>query len=137
MLEEVGYLFYLVNPWKHTYSSAEDVPAYITQAIPYFVAIFVLEQLIRLWGGLGIFQVNDAITSAAQGILMEQSKLLFPTFNIFFYSWIYDNYRLVDLSFDSVYSWILSLVLIDFGFYWFHRACHGELLRRFMIDCHC
>lgn len=22
--------------------------------------------------------------------------------------------------------WILSLILIDFGFYWFHRACHGK-----------
>ena len=39
---------------------------------------------------------------------------------------MYENYRLIDLRCDSLAVWILSLILIDFGFYWFHRACHGK-----------
>lgn len=73
-MHRLGYLFYLVNPRATYFESAEQVPAYITEAIPFFVGLIVLEQLIALWKGLQLLQLNDAITSAAQGILMEQSK---------------------------------------------------------------
>ena len=40
------------------------------------------------------------------------------------YDAIYQEYRMVDLPWDSVVTWILTAVLLDLGYYWFHRASH-------------
>ena len=37
---------------------------------------------------------------------------------------IYDNYRIVDLPLHSVWTWLLSLLLVEFVYYWTHRALH-------------
>merc|ERR1712107_554216 len=34
------------------------------------------------------------------------------------------HYRLVDLPWNSPWTWILTAVLVDLGYYWFHRASH-------------
>ena len=40
------------------------------------------------------------------------------------YSWVYENYRIADLAWDSAITWILAALLVDLGYYWFHRASH-------------
>ena len=40
------------------------------------------------------------------------------------YSWVHEHYRVVDLAWDHVSTWILAAVLVDLGYYWFHRASH-------------
>ena len=32
--------------------------------------------------------------------------------------------RLVDLPWDSVWTWVIAALLVDCGYYWFHRASH-------------
>lgn len=73
-LAKVGHLFYLVDPRTTYKSNAIDVPAYVNEAIPYFAFVLLMEQLIVFYRGSKLIKINDAITSAAQGILMEQSK---------------------------------------------------------------
>jgi len=73
-MEGLGYLFYIVNPNKTLFSRPEDVSQLITQAIPYFMILIILEQVIAVWKGHQVLHVGDAITSAGQGILMEQTK---------------------------------------------------------------
>lgn len=41
------------------------------------------------------------------------------------YEWLY-QYRLMDLAWDSLYTWLAALVLVDFCYYWVHRANHGN-----------
>lgn len=73
-MERLGYLFYIVNPARTLFPDVAQVPAYITDAIPFFIGLLVVEQMIACYKGLQNFKINDAITSAGQGILMEQSK---------------------------------------------------------------
>lgn len=73
-MERLGYLFYLVSPTRTCFPDASLVPSFISDAIPFFVGLLVLEQVIAFWKGIHNFKINDAITSAGQGILMEQSK---------------------------------------------------------------
>lgn len=73
-LARVGHLFYLVDPRDSFTLTAQDVPPYVNDAIPYFVVILLLEQLVLLYRQLKPLKLNDAITSASQGILMEQTK---------------------------------------------------------------
>merc|ERR1712223_705675 len=40
------------------------------------------------------------------------------------YAWVHTHYRLVDLPWNSPWTWVLTAVLVDLGYYWFHRASH-------------
>ena len=37
---------------------------------------------------------------------------------------LYDNYRIIDLPKTCISTWILSLLLIEFVYYWVHRSLH-------------
>jgi alkylglycerol monooxygenase len=43
---------------------------------------------------------------------------------IIVFHFLYDNYRIVDLPLHSVWTWITSLLLVEFVYYWTHRALH-------------
>ena len=43
-----------------------------------------------------------------------------------FYVFVYDNFYLVALPWDSPGTWYLCFIGVDFLFYWFHRAAHGK-----------
>ena len=42
-----------------------------------------------------------------------------------FYIYIYDNYRIYALPWDSIWTWIIAAIGSDLGYYWVHRAAHG------------
>ena len=73
-MKQIAYLFYLVPPGDTFFDDASQVPSYITDAIPFFVGLLLLEQAIALYKSGRILRIDDAITSAGQGLLMEQSK---------------------------------------------------------------
>lgn len=39
---------------------------------------------------------------------------------------IYDKYRVLELPWDSVITWIVAALCVDLGYYWGHRASHGK-----------
>ena len=43
------------------------------------------------------------------------------------YIYIYRNYRLFDLQWDSAITWYFAALFVDFCYYWGHRASHGKL----------
>lgn len=58
-MERLGYLFYLVWPSSTYYATVAQVPVYITEAIPFFVSLIVIEQLIALRRGMKTMALND------------------------------------------------------------------------------
>ena len=44
-----------------------------------------------------------------------------------FYVFVYDNFHLVELPWDSPGTWYLCFIGVDFLYYWFHRAAHGKM----------
>ena len=42
------------------------------------------------------------------------------------YFYIYNNWRIYELPWDSTFTWIVAAVLCDLGYYWVHRAAHGR-----------
>ncbi|KAJ6220027.1 hypothetical protein RDWZM_005839 [Blomia tropicalis] len=50
--------------------------------------------------------------------------VLFLGVMIHVYVYIYDNYRIIDLPLYSIWTWLLSLLLVEFVYYWTHRALH-------------
>lgn len=41
------------------------------------------------------------------------------------YEWLY-QYRLLDWPWDALYTWLAAFLLVDFTYYWIHRAYHGD-----------
>ena len=73
------------------------------------------------------FRLNDAIGSLSAGIIMQLAQdVVIKSFKIYVYIWIYKNYHIIDLPWDSPITWWVCLVVYDFLYYWFHRAAHGE-----------
>ena len=44
------------------------------------------------------------------------------------YEWVFENYLIVELPFDSVLTYTITLLFVDMAYYWFHRAAHGKTL---------
>jgi len=126
VLEGLGRLFYIVDPRTTTFERVEDVPDYITEAIPFFVSSIILEAVIGFFvKGHRRTRINDGVTSLAQGLFMQLShKFLLRTFQLSAYIWCYKRFHLVDLDVHNIWTWILGFLAVDLGYYTFHRYGH-------------
>lgn len=55
-------------------------------------------------------------------ILFLRVMLLGVIMKLFYF--LYDNYRIVDLPKHCISTWFLSLLLVEFIYYWVHRSLH-------------
>uniref|UniRef100_A0A2L2YEN4 Alkylglycerol monooxygenase n=1 Tax=Parasteatoda tepidariorum TaxID=114398 RepID=A0A2L2YEN4_PARTP len=69
-------------------------------------------------------RLNDSVTNISQGILIEIFKIPVRGAELLLYTWIYNNWRLHALPWDSPWTWLTCMVTTDFLFYWMHRATH-------------
>ncbi|XP_042894327.1 alkylglycerol monooxygenase-like [Penaeus japonicus] len=122
LLQRLGTLFYVASPNSTSFEKREEVPNFINEAIPLFVAMLALEWAI-IWHQGHRARINDAITSSGHGLVYETSKILSRGAELFAYNWLY-MYRVLDLDWDSPVTWFTAAVGVDFAFYWFHRASH-------------
>ena len=60
------------------------------------------------------------------------SYLIFAFFSLLFrgtelaaFMWVYERFNIVTLPWDSPWTWILTLLGVDLGYYWVHRFGHG------------
>ncbi|KAL0882112.1 hypothetical protein ABMA27_000677 [Loxostege sticticalis] len=123
-LKGVGRMFYIHYPHETLYEKKEDVPNFFRQSWPYFFIFMILEHIVlRLKGSKGI-RLNDGITSISHGILQECGRLVWRGAESYLYTWIYANYRLVELPWNHTFTWYAAAIGVDFCYYWMHRACH-------------
>ncbi|GIY73889.1 alkylglycerol monooxygenase [Caerostris extrusa] len=123
VLETIGYLFYVVSPNRTTFEKIEDVPDYQVQVVPYFVVLVVLEMMIMRMKKNPI-RLNDGMGSVSQGILSETMRILLESWKLASYIYIYSNWRIVTLPWESLWTWLIAFITVDFIYYWAHRASH-------------
>lgn len=118
-------MFYMVQPNETTFQTLEEVPDYVKQATPIFISLMLLELIVswirkgKLPGGL-----DDALTSMSAGVLSRLPGLFFRSIEVTSYIYVWENYRLCNLPWDSPWTWYLTFLGVDFGYYWFHRMAH-------------
>ncbi|CAF4813204.1 unnamed protein product [Pieris macdunnoughi] len=123
-LKGVGRMFYIHSPEETLYEKPEDVPNFFRQSFPYFIIFMIIEHIVlRLEGKKGI-RLNDGVTSISHGIFQECGRLIWRGAESYLYTWIYSNYRMVDLPWDNTLTWYAAALGVDFCYYWMHRACH-------------
>ncbi|GIY42487.1 alkylglycerol monooxygenase [Caerostris darwini] len=123
VLETVGYLFYVVSPNRTTFEKIEDVPDYQIQVVPYFVVLVTLEMMIMRMKKNPI-RLNDGMGSVSQGLLSETMRILLESWKLASYIYIYSNWRIVTLPWESLWTWLIAFITVDFIYYWAHRASH-------------
>uniref|UniRef100_A0A8C0FTQ0 Alkylglycerol monooxygenase n=1 Tax=Bubo bubo TaxID=30461 RepID=A0A8C0FTQ0_BUBBB len=93
--------------------------------IPFFIAFIGLEfavswvQKRKLSG-----RINDGISSLSLGILSRLPDVLFRSVDLISYIYVWNNYRLFELPWDSPWTWYLTFLGVDFAYYCFHRISH-------------
>jgi alkylglycerol monooxygenase len=121
-----GSLFYLINPYESMFETIDQLPnpSWFTKALPYFAVLIALEQLILKHQGKRGIRINDGMTSVANGLFMLIKDVFLKGALFAAYIYIYDNYRIYALPWDSVWTWIIAAIGGDLGYYWVHRAAH-------------
>ncbi|XP_074906202.1 alkylglycerol monooxygenase isoform X2 [Buteo buteo] len=123
--QQLRALFYALPPGESSFRTVEEVPDYVEKSIPFFIAFIGLEfavswvQKHKLSG-----RINDGISSLSLGILSRLPDVLFRSVDLISYIYIWNNYRLFELPWDSPWTWYLTLLGVDFVYYCFHRISH-------------
>ncbi|XP_059827335.1 alkylglycerol monooxygenase isoform X2 [Hypanus sabinus] len=118
-------LFYGLTPSESSCSDLQEVQDYVQQAIPYFVGLMVIELTITWFRkGQMVFRVNDALTSISAGIISKLPELFGRGIELTAYIYIWENFRLYVLPWNSSWTWWLAFIGVDFAYYWLHRMSH-------------
>lgn len=96
---------------------------YIALAIPLFFLLMGVELAWSAYSNRKVYRFNDFVANMGCGI-GSQIVGAFTKAGIFaIYLAVYDNWRLFTLE-NSVLTWIVTFLLIDLLYYWFHRLSH-------------
>jgi len=121
---QVRRFFYAVTPWESSFEYVSDVPDYLNEAIPLFVAAMMVEQLVALATGKSMLRFNDGLSSVTAGIFSQLSKIMVLVSELVLYVYVYENYRIASFPWDSPWTWLVCFIFVDWTYYWFHRAAH-------------
>ncbi|EFB24775.1 hypothetical protein PANDA_005666, partial [Ailuropoda melanoleuca] len=121
----IRMMFYMMKPNETSFQTLEEVPDYVKQATPFFISLILLELVISWFlKGKPPGRLDDALTSISAGIFSRLPSLFSRSIELTTYIYIWENYRLISLPWHSPWTWYLTFLGVDFGYYWFHRMAH-------------
>ena len=91
-------------------------------ALPVFALLMLAEAIITAAAGKEVYEWRDFSGSMSQLAMNIAVKLGFDALIIGLHFYLY-QYRLFDLGYGPL-QWLLTLLVLDFIFYWYHRASH-------------
>lgn len=96
---------------------------YIALSIPVFLILIIVELVYALYKKLDYYRLNDSISNLSQGIGSQLVGIFLKTITFFGYLFIYENWRFYSFQ-NTLWTWILLFLAVDFFYYWFHRKSH-------------
>ncbi|MBV6751275.1 sterol desaturase family protein [Pseudomonas chlororaphis] len=97
---------------------------FVPYAVPFFIALIVIELLADRWRGVSNYRMADAINSMSTGVLSTTTGLLTKGVGIFAYAFALEHLALFELSAQKPWVWVFAFVAYDFCYYWLHRMGH-------------
>jgi sterol desaturase/sphingolipid hydroxylase (fatty acid hydroxylase superfamily) len=94
----------------------------IVYSIPVFFLLIGIELLIAKMRNLSYYRMNDAIANLSCGIGSQISGIFLKTVTFIGYTWLYEH-SIWKIQ-DSIITYILLFIGVDFFYYWFHRLAH-------------
>ena len=121
--EQLLGMLYIRNITASFLPPMETPPNYIEQAMPWFFVFVTLEAIILRLKGRE-WNLSDATVSTSQGLAQEVIRLTLRGCEGWAYVCVWQHWRWFDVPWDSPLSFWLTMLGVDFGYYWFHRASH-------------
>ncbi len=100
----------------------------IVLATPVFLGLIALEFWIGLRRGRNTYRLNDALSSIGLGIMSQLVGVFVAVFTFGIYSAVFDALALRPWPVDSLWTWLVALLLYDLCYYWKHRFGHTVAL---------
>nr|XP_027197528.1 alkylglycerol monooxygenase-like [Dermatophagoides pteronyssinus] len=122
--KDLASMFYLMPVHETIKDDIYDVTNYEVKLIPLIAFMVAIEQIIRIIMRKNMSRFEDCIINIASSLVFTLTRVMMFTIVLRIYSWIYANYALVNLPLHSATTWIISLLLVEFVYYWTHRALH-------------
>jgi sterol desaturase/sphingolipid hydroxylase (fatty acid hydroxylase superfamily) len=97
---------------------------YYAAAVPFFFLLIGLELWVARKRKLTVYRFSDAIADLSAGITQQVMLVLLGGVYLFVYAAAHDRLRLVSWPSGSAWPWVVALVGVDFGYYWWHRLSH-------------
>jgi alkylglycerol monooxygenase len=97
---------------------------YIAFAIPFFLVFIGVEILVARARGRSVYRVQDALADLGCGIGQQIVLVFAGAAMLAGYAVLYDRFRLVTFAEGSALPWIISFVVVDVVYYWWHRLSH-------------
>ncbi|XP_025993132.1 alkylglycerol monooxygenase [Solenopsis invicta] len=120
--KDLGKLWYIVSPKETTFEFLHDVPDYQQQIWMPFFLLLILEQLILRKKR---FRLNDQVTSLSHWMLHETVRIFSRGAEYCAYIAIYERFgRGCALPWNSLWTWYITFIAVDFCYYWAHRSNH-------------
>ncbi|TKS82611.1 Alkylglycerol monooxygenase [Collichthys lucidus] len=118
-------MFAMLTPNESSFEKVEDVPKYVHEATPFFVGLIMLELVVGvLKTGASVVTISDGLTSISAGMTSRLPLLFMRGCELSAYMYVWDRYRLLELPWDSAWTWWFTFLGVDFCFYWVHRSAH-------------
>lgn len=99
----------------------------ILLAVPLFLAGIFIEWFISHKRGLKLYRWNDTLTNLHLGTGQVLCSVLIksPLLALYLWSWqSTQNWHLITWQKESIWHWIIGILLMDCAYYFFHRASH-------------
>ncbi|MEJ7692471.1 sterol desaturase family protein [Daejeonella sp.] len=96
---------------------------YIALSIPFFFLLIGIEIAYTVYKKLGYYRLNDSLANLSQGIGSQLVGIFLKTATFFSYFYIYNHWRFYEFP-NSVWTWLILFIGVDFFYYWFHRMSH-------------
>ncbi len=93
-------------------------------ASPLFLILIGIETWVAYYKKSGVYQLNDSVNNFSSGILEEIGALPIKGLIIYSYYYLYEHYAIFNVNTQSIFSWLLLWIGVDFFYYWYHRVSH-------------
>lgn len=123
-IKPFGRFLYLVYPNETSFEKLHEVPDYTSEAIPAFIILVIIEQLVLWLQGKSVFRISDGISSMSSGTFMEITKIMVLALEVTLYTWTFERYHIMELPWNSAWTWWIAFIGSDFCYYWIHRMSH-------------
>ena len=92
-------------------------------AVPFFLFFFLVEKIVEWKKGVKVIRGLDSVSSFSSGITNVIKDVLGVGVTILTYAWLVDKIAVFTIN-DTIITYIVAFLVIDFQGYWVHRWCH-------------
>ncbi|KTC99535.1 sterol desaturase family protein [Legionella erythra] len=97
---------------------------FIIYAIPVFFLLIGIEYAVSRIRKQPLYEIKDYVSNLSSGSLEQLCTAPLQVLLLFGYQSLYQHTALLTINPRSVLAWFILWLLVDFLYYWYHRATH-------------